>query len=58
MAKPYLKKNYISARQQFEDILSNYPEEPVAKHYLQLLSDDLDQTDRDVFLKSINIGES
>jgi tetratricopeptide (TPR) repeat protein len=52
MAKDaYLKKNYISARQQFEDILSIYPEEPVAKHYLQLLSDDLDQTDRDVSSK-------
>lgn len=52
MAKDaYSRKNYISARQQFEDILSIYPEEPVAKHYLQLLSDDLDQTDRDVSSK-------
>jgi len=52
MAKDsYSKKNYISARQQFEDILAIYPEEPVAKHYLQLLSDDLDQTDRDASSK-------
>ncbi|MFA7073776.1 MAG: hypothetical protein WC234_01145 [Endomicrobiaceae bacterium] len=47
----YLNKDYISARQQFEDILAIYPEEPVAKHYLQLLSDDLDQTDRNISSK-------
>ncbi len=48
MAKnDYANKNYISARNQFEDILAIYPQEPVAKRYLQLLSEDLDQTDRD-----------
>ena len=43
----YNKKNYISAKQQFEDILSVYPNEPVAKHYVQLLTEDLDQSEMD-----------
>lgn len=43
----YNKKNYISAKQQFEDILSVYPNEPVAKHYVQLLNEDLGQTEMD-----------
>ena len=43
----YNRKNYISAKKQFEDILSVYPNEPVAKHYVQLLSEDLDQSEMD-----------
>lgn len=43
----YNKKNYISAKKQFEDILSVYPNEPVAKHYIQILTEDLDQTEMD-----------
>jgi tetratricopeptide (TPR) repeat protein len=43
----YNRKNYISAKKQFEDILSVYPNEPVSKHYVQLLSEDLDQSERD-----------
>jgi tetratricopeptide (TPR) repeat protein len=43
----YNKKNYISAKQQFEDILSVYPNEPVAKHYVQLLTEDLGQSEMD-----------
>ncbi|MCR4662479.1 MAG: hypothetical protein K5622_01165 [Endomicrobiaceae bacterium] len=43
----YNRKNYISARRQFEDILSVYPNEPVAKHYIQILSEDLDQAEMD-----------
>lgn len=43
----YDNKNYISAKKQFEDILSVYPNEPVAKHYVQLLTEDLDQSERD-----------
>lgn len=44
----YEKKDYISARKQFEDVLSVYPDSSVAKHYLSLLSEDLDQSDRDM----------
>ena len=43
----YNKKNYISARKQFEDILSVYPNEPVSKHYIQILSEDLNQSEMD-----------
>ena len=43
----YNRKNYISAKKQFEDILSVYPNEPVAKHYIQILTEDLDQTEMD-----------
>lgn len=43
----YDNKNYISARKQFEDILAVYPEESIAKHYVKLLSEDLDQSERD-----------
>ena len=43
----YKKKNYISARKQYEDILSVYPNESTAKHYVKLLSEDLYQTDMD-----------
>ena len=43
----YKKKNYISARKQYEDILAVYPNEPEAKKYVGLLSEDLYQTDMD-----------
>ena len=43
----YNRKNYISAKEQFEDILSVYPNEPVAKHYIQILTEDLNQTEMD-----------
>ncbi len=43
----YKKKNYISARKQYEDILSVYPNESTAKRYVKLLSEDLYQTDMD-----------
>lgn len=43
----YSKKNYISARKQFEDILAIYPDEPVAKKYVQMLTEDLDQIEKD-----------
>ena len=43
----YNRKNYISAKKQFEDILNVYPNEPVAKHYVQLLSEDLEQSEID-----------
>ena len=43
----YNRKNYISAKKQFEDILSVYPNEPVSKHYIQLLTEDLDQSEMD-----------
>ena len=43
----YNRKNYISAKKQFEDILSVYPNEPVSKHYIQILTEDLDQTEMD-----------
>ncbi len=43
----YNKKNYISAKKQFEDILSVYPNEPVAKHYMKILTEDLGQTEMD-----------
>jgi len=42
----YAKRNYISARKQFEDILAVYPDEPVAKKYVQLLTEDLDQVEK------------
>lgn len=42
----YSKRNFISARKQFEDILAVYPDEPVAKKYVQLLTEDLDQVER------------
>jgi len=44
----YARKDYISARKEFEEILSVYPDSTVAKHYLSLLSEDLDQSDRDM----------
>ena len=44
----YDKKNYISARKQYEDILAVYPNEPSAKRYVKLLSEDLYQTDMDL----------
>ena len=34
-------------KKQFEDILSVYPNEPVSKHYIQLLTEDLGQTEMD-----------
>ena len=43
----YDKKNYVSARKQYEDILAVYPNEPSAKRYVKLLSEDLYQTDMD-----------
>lgn len=44
----YARKDYISARKEFEDILAVYPNSTVAKHYLSLLSEDLDQSDMDM----------
>ena len=44
----YEKKDYISARKEFEDILSVYPDNVEAKKYLALLSDDLEQSDIDI----------
>ena len=44
----YKKKDYISARKQYEDILTVYPNEPTAKKYVKLLSEDLYQTDMDL----------
>ncbi|WP_372520638.1 hypothetical protein [Candidatus Ruminimicrobiellum ovillum] len=44
----YDKKNYVSARKQYEDILAVYPNEPSAKRYVKLLSEDLYQTDMDL----------
>ncbi len=43
----YKKKDYISARKQYEEILAVYPNEPTAKKYVKLLSEDLYQTDMD-----------
>ncbi len=43
----YKKKNYVSARKQYEDILAVYPNESTAKQYVKLLSEDLYQTDMD-----------
>ncbi len=44
----YNKKDYIAARKEFEDILAVYPENPTAKKYLSLLSEDLEQSDIDM----------
>lgn len=44
----YEKKDYISARKEFEDILAVYPDNVEAKKYLALLSDDLEQSDIDI----------
>ncbi len=41
----YDNKNYIAARKQFEDILAVYPNEPITKQYLKLLSKIVEQTD-------------
>lgn len=43
----YDKKNYISAKKRFEDILDVYPNEPIAQKYMDLLSEDLERTDID-----------
>lgn len=43
----YKKKNYVSARKQYEDILAVYPNESTAKQYVKLLSEDLYQNDMD-----------
>ncbi|MBO7611512.1 MAG: hypothetical protein J6T23_04790 [Elusimicrobia bacterium] len=43
----YKKKDYVSARKQYEDILSVYPNESTAKRYVKLLSEDLYQNDMD-----------
>lgn len=42
----YDDKDYISARRQFEDILAIYPDEPTARRYIKLLSEDLEQADQ------------
>lgn len=41
----YDKKDYVSARKEFEDVLAVYPDNKVAKKYLTLLNDDLEQSD-------------
>lgn len=47
----YSKRNYISARKQFEEILAIYPNEPIAKKYLQMLTEDLDQVEKESYQK-------
>ncbi len=47
----YSKRNYISARKQFEDILAVYPDEPIAKKYYQLLTEDLNQVEKESYKK-------
>lgn len=42
----YDDKDYVSARRQFEDILAIYPDDSVARHYIKLLSEDLEQEDQ------------
>lgn len=44
----YTDKDYISARRQFEDILAIYPDESVALYYIKLLSEDLEQVDKNL----------
>jgi tetratricopeptide (TPR) repeat protein len=41
----YDNKNYIAAKKQFEDILAVYPNEPITKQYINLLSKIVEQTD-------------
>lgn len=44
----YTDRDYISARRQFEDILAIYPDESVARYYIKLLSEDLEQSDQNL----------
>lgn len=56
----YTDKDYISARRQFEDILAIYPDESVARYYIKLLSEDLEQADQNLegnINKYLAIGE-